>query len=555
MTGSAQFQAGNFGGTGKARVLWFDSVAEARAQPNLFAIADAVQIKNGGVFFASPTDATTVDDGVNAFAVNGVAVGRFIYGSGLNVNGTPSNAVLGDSFIISNASGVPNIQTKLALQSVELDDFLHSDLRQHYRADTRYISLSANVVTELRDRVGASKLTQATAGNRPAYVSSEPGFGGRPCVDFGNVNLHSKLLFTTANRTVDREFTRFVVFKPNIDMSAGNGRIIGNGDNNRLCEISIEPAQSSISMYNGSGQPFADYDKTSLLAHFAMVSFCGALNLRSGGTVYRSDGLITHGEEINSATSTNSGTFAIGGAFFAAVGAPIKIAEAGEIFGIPSAHARGMILEYISKRYGFSLPAREVMFGGNSLYVKATNWPVTMVLANTKSRYFTALGGITTAQVVDCLQSDIYNQTCGLVNIRRAWVGSEISNSLVVNLTGPQIIAEIIALVNEAKRSGVTDVVFGTCTPRGGLTAPQEAVRVYVNNWLANNWQSMGITKLVNLHTTDVIDGQSCPVELTTAVGNAVYYLDEGGAWVHNTPAGYALRSEQFRQRLAALGY
>lgn len=77
MTGSAQFFAGNFGGTGKARVLWFDSVADARAQANLFAIADAVEIRDLGSFYAEPLD-TTTDDGENAFQVTGVNPGRFI---------------------------------------------------------------------------------------------------------------------------------------------------------------------------------------------------------------------------------------------------------------------------------------------------------------------------------------------------------------------------------------------------------------------------------------------------------------------------------------------
>lgn len=479
------------------------------------------------------------------------------YGNGqLRANGTPAFGVeAGQGLDLKVTAGTATFSVKQDNSANELDEILRSDLRQHFRVDTKHVTQVGGIVSELRDRVGNGKLTQATAGNRPAYVSLEPALGGRPCVDFGNVNTHSKLLFTTANRTVDREFTRFVVFKPNIDMSAGNGRIIGNGDNNRYCEISVEPGQGSLSMYNGSGQPFADYDKTSLLGHFAMVSFCGALNRRSGGTIYRSDGLITHGEEINSATSTNSGTFSIGGAFFAVVGAPVKIAEAGEIFGIPGARVRGMILEYVAKRYGFALPTREVIWGGNSLYVKATSWPENIVLTNTQSRYFTALGGVSTRDVIDSLRSDVQNETCGVSSVRRVWAGSEISNSLLLGLTGDQIVAQIIELVNEALGAGVDDVVFGTCTPRGNLSAGQETTRVYVNNWLRDNWQSAKITKLVNLHTVDEIDGQSCPVGLVISTGNPTYYLEEGGAWVHNTAAGYALRGEQFRQRLAELGY
>lgn len=112
MTGSAQFQAGNFGGTGKARVLWFDSVAEARNTPNLFSIATSVIIKNLGTFFAAPNDSTTIDDGAHAFAVNGVSVGRFIFSTGsssigvdvLGLDGLTGTGTISDPWNFQNVT-------------------------------------------------------------------------------------------------------------------------------------------------------------------------------------------------------------------------------------------------------------------------------------------------------------------------------------------------------------------------------------------------------------------------------------------------------------------
>jgi hypothetical protein len=414
-------------------------------------------------------------------------------------------------------------------------------------------TLNSTTISALANRLGGVSLTQGTPANQPTYVNGDAAFGGRPCADFGNTTAHAKVLFSASTRRVDRDFTRFAVFRANVDVTASTGRILGNGDASRLSEIYY--TGTALQMYNGGGGSIAEIDPTSLLGHLLVAQFSNNLGARSGGLLYRSDGLVTHLSGPNIVTAVDNGSFAMGGAQFATVGAPVRIADAGEVFGIPGAMQMGGLIRYASERYGWTLPTREVMFDGNSLNVKGTLWPTAIVLPNTQARYYAAVGGRTIQHTIDALRSSALNETCGVTGMRRAWVGSEISNSVVANVSGPDMVTQLQSLIAEIVSAGVTDVVMGTCTPRGGLTGPQETARQYANSWLENNWQSAGITRLANLHTATAINGQSCPAGLLTATGNATYYLDEAGAWVHNTAAGYTLRGEQYRYWLADLGY
>lgn len=75
---NAAFRAGGYEDTLRGRLLYFPTVALARAEPRLFAITTSVYIGGVGVFYASPTDDTTPDDGVHAFKVTAVSRGRFV---------------------------------------------------------------------------------------------------------------------------------------------------------------------------------------------------------------------------------------------------------------------------------------------------------------------------------------------------------------------------------------------------------------------------------------------------------------------------------------------
>lgn len=470
----------------------------------------------------------------------------------ITVNGVAVNAISMPN--VSTSGGVGTVSAFPARTQLELDDLFGADLRQDYRVDPNTVTLNSTTISALSDRAGCGVLAQGTAGNQPTYVTGDPAFGGRPCADFGNTTAHSKLLYSATTRTIDREFSRFAVYRANVDLTASSGRILGNGDANRYCEVYLQSGSSAVQVYNGGAGDVGEIDKTSLLGHLVLATVGANLNVKSGGLLYRSDGLVTHLGWANVVTPTSSGTFAIGGAQFAAVGAPVRIAQAGEVFGIPGAIRRGGLIRYVAERYGWTLPSREVMYDGDSLSVKATLWPAAIVLNNTNSRYFAAVGGRAIRQTIDALRSSALNETCGVTGMRRAWCGSTISNSVVANVSGPDMVAQLQELIAEIRAAGFDDIIMGTCTPRGGLSGAQETARQYVNSWLASNWQSAGIARLANLHTATAINGQTCPAGLLTAT-NPTYYLEEGGAWVHNTAAGYTLRGEQYRYWLADLGY
>jgi hypothetical protein len=491
--------------------------------------------------------------GVSLSVSNGVGIITAAQAEILMNGVSVSSIVVSPSLNVTVVGSVATVAPVCGRSPAEIEDIVGDALRQCYRVDPGSVTLNSTTISALQNRVGGLPISQATAGNQPTYVTGDAAFGGRPCADFGNTTAHAKVLFNASTRRLDRDFSRFAVYRANVDCSASTGRILGNGDASRLCELYF--TGTALQIYNGGGGSVADVDPASLLGHLVVAQLSTNQGPKSGGFLYRSDGLVTHLDSPNIVTVADNGSFAMGGAVFAPVGAPVRIAECGEIFGIPGALQRGGLIRYASERYGWTLPTREVMFDGNSLNVKGTLWPGAIVLPNTQSRYFAAVGGRTIQTVIDALRSSALNETCGVTTLRRAWVGSEISNSIVANVDGPTMVAQLQTLISHIRAAGFTDIVMGTCTPRGGLSGPQETARVYANDWLANNWQSAGVTRLANLHTATAINGQSCPVGLLTATGNATYYLDEAGAWVHNTAAGYTLRGEQYRYWLAELGY
>lgn len=80
MRSVGQFQAGNFKSSGKSRVMWFPSVAAARAEPKLFELADAIEIDGQSLFYADRLSAV-VDDGTpntDAIKLTAVQFGRFV---------------------------------------------------------------------------------------------------------------------------------------------------------------------------------------------------------------------------------------------------------------------------------------------------------------------------------------------------------------------------------------------------------------------------------------------------------------------------------------------
>ncbi len=80
MRSIGQFQAGNYKASGKSRVMWFPSVAAARAEPRLFELADAIEIDGQSLFYADRLS-TVVDDGTSntpAIKLDAVQLGRFV---------------------------------------------------------------------------------------------------------------------------------------------------------------------------------------------------------------------------------------------------------------------------------------------------------------------------------------------------------------------------------------------------------------------------------------------------------------------------------------------
>lgn len=80
MRAIGQFQAGNYKASGKSRVMWFPSVAAARAESRLFGLADAIEIDGQSLFYADRLS-TVVDDGTSntpAIKLDAVQLGRFV---------------------------------------------------------------------------------------------------------------------------------------------------------------------------------------------------------------------------------------------------------------------------------------------------------------------------------------------------------------------------------------------------------------------------------------------------------------------------------------------
>lgn len=574
MTGSVQFQAGNFGGTGKARVLYYETIADARAVPNLFAIAAAVKIKDHGLFYADPTS-VLADDGINAFQVTGVNPGRFIFSpDSIWVNGVPSTGIEFDGLIVLPGvnGGAANVRPLFsrAPSPVELEDYFGSRLDAQWRFDRNSITLAGSGVSSVVERVTtrpARALVQATDSKRPSYHASIAALGGRPAIGDANVGAgHTKVL-TCADASISlaNPYARIVVFAPRINLTGYDVRLIGSADANRYCEIDVNAGYYAYEGAGSTASLIPGVDITSLLGHLIVINPQDNATEASNAWVYRSDGKIFQVSGIGSVTGRGSGDLSVlSWNVTSGFGFPGYIADVSQMTGTIKSLDKMAILQYANEWYGYTLPTREILFDGDSLMVGAnpTLISVANALANNSAWWNCAVSGRTTPQVAEALPYASAKYSSLVYGIRRCYAVFEITNDIsqysdptpaVVAANTATVIANVQNLINEARSLGFADVIVGTCLPRGSFTVGngQETIRQNVNNYLVANWQAMGITRLVNLHTATAVDGQSCPAGLLDPTNPSFWNADQ----THLVTAGYVLFVNQYNTRLVQVGF
>lgn len=79
MVGSAQYQGGGFSGTGKARVMHFETVSAARGTPSLLAMTTLLFVQNRGLYYYD-LNSSTADDGTEDTPAiqSGATAGRYL---------------------------------------------------------------------------------------------------------------------------------------------------------------------------------------------------------------------------------------------------------------------------------------------------------------------------------------------------------------------------------------------------------------------------------------------------------------------------------------------
>jgi len=285
----------------------------------------------------------------------------------------------------------------------------------------------------------------------------------------------------------------------------------------------------------------------------------------SNAWILRSDGKLYVASGIGSVNGRGSGDISVlSWNVTSGLGAPVYIADVGQLTGTLKVLDRLALMQYAKQWYRFTLPTREILFDGNSLMVGAASQMGTMADALTVNSAWanSAVSGRITPYVDEALPYAVAKYSCLVPGIRRCYAVFEITNDIsqytdgsagAIVINTATVLANIVALIAEARAQGFTDIVFGTCLPRGSFTVPngQDVIRQNINTALENNWQAMGIDKLVNFHTATALDGQSCPAGLLNPA-NGTYF---NGDQTHLITAGYTLFVEQFRFRLAALGY
>jgi hypothetical protein len=441
----------------------------------------------------------------------------------------------------------------------ELEAYFGSYANGVWRPDPAYVTSSGGLVSSILDRLNPSNsaraVVQATTASKPTLVTSSPVFGGLPAISEGGAGqLHGKrIMCADASVSLAAPYARYCVYALTATPTSTTW-LWGTSNSTRWGEVNIE-ATGHMRWYNtASGSLSAQtptMDVTSRLAHCAITSPHDNASLLSKAWVIRSDGKIVHTAEtayMGSATGIASGTLSLMSfGYTTNQGFPGMMSEFGQISRRLDNSDFAKFIPYL-RRQGFVAPAKELLLTGNSLMANFAQTYQGWVLPNTHVSWMSADGGYTTPQVTAAMQART-ERTCGYATQKTA-VLCEITNDIVAGTSAADCITHVRDWCAAARAMGCTKLAVSTVLDRPFSTA-QRVVRDAVDSDLVANRASYDIDILVNLHTADAIDGQTCPAGLLDRTNLTYFQADQ----THLTAAaGYPLFQAQFVNQLVAIG-
>ena len=452
------------------------------------------------------------------------------------------------------ARGLTNGLTPERPAGPELEDHFGSDLLRQWRCDQEHWSVTDGVVTYVDDRVTKRVVSRLAMGAGPNAEFASPVFNYRNALNFGTAERHTKRLYSTdANSSATNPFIQVAVWSHTATPTQNN-LLLGNGDATSYSWHGFGAAGGAVAWPNAllsTEETLPDW--SSRLAHCSIIGIFDS-GVRSRGLIIRADGKMWHTQDFTGCAATagqasglpcvgNSGTSS-------AYGFPGMVADYALIQGrVLEQRDTAAILEYLRVNYAFALPRREVLLDGNSLNAACASRFRGSALPNTDTRYFAAVSSRSITHVIGALHQTANLRSCCVSGMDKIYVGNEIINSIIGRESSASIKAELTKLFSLLRRYGYTKIIYGTCMDYTALNAGQQVIRGDVNAWLVTQLANGTIDELVNLHTADAIDGQSCPAELLDP-SNTTYFLDG----LHLTSAGYDIYWAQWLARILSAG-
>lgn len=432
-----------------------------------------------------------------------------------------------------------------------IEDVL-SDVVNAWTIDRKHANLVGGKIQFVFDRISNYGPNIATQGIAPPVYGYSRKLGV-PVADFGNVPGHNKLLNCLGGDEIAAPFTVGAVFEQNVPLAPTDTcRIIGNAlGATRNAEVFTDVPNKQWGMYNGGTGLVCPYYDWSYVGPIAMLcSFGQQIGDNSRIAIIRGDGRIWHTENVNITSGVGSGKVAWGGFGTAPTqGYPGSFADVFRMSRSFRQQDLALFIKYLLMRYsGFSEPANQVILDGDSLFDPANSWTSYIYETLPRAHWLacTGVSGRRLDEIENDLRLSFSNGTPGYSATNLVYAADGGTNDVIQNKTYNEIINAQQARIDRAKSLGANSIIVSSILPIGTATATQESVRKQVNNDLLSTWSMRGITKVVNLSTTEMIDGQQCPTQLLNPLDPA-FFMPDG---IHPTAAGYVYLSKQFETRI-----